>query len=82
MFYFVHSIDGHRLGPVDTATLRQWADHQVFGPESMIEDASTGVCFPASEIPHRSFAAVLMETPLRAAVSIHAEIGEQLHQTG
>lgn len=75
MFYYVHNTDGGRMGPADTATLHDWAQRRLFGAAAMVEDASTGACFPATELPDFNHAIVDSGRPMMGLISIHAEIG-------
>lgn len=49
MQYFVIGADGQKYGPVDDATLKAWAAENRILPQTILEDASSGKAFPASD---------------------------------
>lgn len=49
--YFVIGTGGQKYGPADVPTLTQWASENRLSPTTMLEDSTTGVQAPASQVP-------------------------------
>ena len=56
MTYYVVAPDGQKYGPGDVVTLNQWAQQGRVLPTTVLEDASTGARFAASQVPGMTFA--------------------------
>lgn len=57
MTYYVVAPDGQKYGPGDVVTLNQWAQQGRVLPTTVLEDASTGARFAASQVPGMIFSA-------------------------
>ena len=56
MAYYVLGSGGAKYGPVDVGTLNQWAADGRVGPETLVEDAGSGVKTPARAVRGLKFA--------------------------
>ncbi len=56
MTYYVVAPDGQKYGPGDVVMLNQWAQQGRVQPTTVLEDASTGARFAASQVPGMMFA--------------------------
>lgn len=65
--YFVIGPDGSKYGPADSATLTQWAAENRLNPNSMLEEAATGMRIEAQRVSGILFpaSAAASESPLK-----------------